>query len=55
MRRRRALSERLRQRLTFEQYRLGSILLPRLPAWLVDGAVRLLASALARSGAASDG
>lgn len=40
-------SERLRRRLVLEQYRLGSIVLPRLPAWLVNGAGRLLASALA--------
>ena len=30
-----------------EQYRLGSLVLPRLPAWLVDGATRLLAGAVA--------
>ena len=43
----RSLAARLRQRLTLEQYRLGSIVVPRLPAWLVDGGARLLASALA--------
>lgn len=41
------LSARLRRRLVLEQYRLGSIVLPRLPAWLTDGAVQLVASALA--------
>ncbi len=42
-----ALTERLRRRFVLEQYRLGSIVLPRLPAWLVNGAGRLIASALA--------
>ena len=30
-----------------EQYRLGSLVLPRLPGWLVDSATRLLAGSLA--------
>ena len=47
MRRRATLSAWIRRRVTFEQYRLGSILLPRLPDWFVNGAGRLLASAVA--------